>query len=126
MTKTNEDPDSLPARGVSRRDVGLRAALLAVAGAARPVIGGAQDNRNPDPLPAGEQAEVYAKFASIIRKYGDRLSEDQRTRIRDVLARHERMLHRIRAFPLENSDSAATGLRLYPTDTAPASRQKKE
>ena len=112
--------DAFRARNVSRRD-GIRAALLALAGAARPAIGIAQD-RNPDPLPAGEQAEVDAKFASIIRKYGDRLSEEQRTRVREVLVRHERMLHRVRAFALENGDAAATGLRLYPADTA----RKKE
>ena len=109
MSTTNKESDSLPAR-VSRREIGLRAALLAVGGAAGPAIGAAQDGRGPDPLPAGEQAEVESKFASIIRKYGDRLSEEQRTRVRDVLARHERMLHRIRAFPLENSDSPATGV----------------
>ena len=63
------------------------------------------------PLPA-EEAEVDAEFAGVIRKYGDRLSEDQRTRVRDVLARHERMLMRIRAFPLKNSDAPATSLRL--------------
>ena len=68
--------------------------------------------QNQTALPAADQAEVDAKFANIIRKYGDRLSEEQRSRVRDVLARHQRMLMRVRGFPLENSDSPATGLRL--------------
>jgi hypothetical protein len=101
-------------------------ALLAAAGVARPKAGSAQDGRGPAALDAGEQAEVDAKYASVIRKYGDRLSEEQRSRVRDVLARHQRMLRRVRAFPLENSDSPATGLRLYPNDTTPGSGKKKD
>jgi hypothetical protein len=77
---------------------------LAAAGALRPIRGLAQ---NPDALPAADQAEVDGKFAAIVRKYGDRLSDDQRTRIREVLARHQRMLMRVRAFPLDNGDSPA-------------------
>ena len=97
--------------GVSRRG-----ALRVAAGALGPAL--LAQNRNQTPLAASDQAEVDVKFANIIRKYGDRLSEEQRTRVRGVLARHQRMLARVRAFPLENSDSPATGLRLVPTDTA--------
>lgn len=59
-----------------------------------------------------------AKFSGVVRKYGDRLSDEQKTRVRGVLANHQRMLSRVRAFPLENSDAPATGLRLFPSDTA--------
>jgi hypothetical protein len=52
----------------------------------------------------------------VIRKYGDRLSPAQKVRAREILVRHQRMLKRIRAFALENSDAPATGLRLYPSD----------
>ena len=97
----------------SRRDIGR---LLAFLGAAPPFTS-AQERGSSQPFPPDEQSEIDAKFNSIVRKYGDRLSGEQRTRIREVLARHERMLHGVRAFPLENSDAAATGLRLYPTDT---------
>ena len=101
MSKRNE-------AGVSRRGFGL-----AVAGALQPVRVLAQNQTaTQTALPAADQAEVDAKFANIIRKYGDRLSEDQRTRVRDVLARHQRMLMRVRAFSLDNSDSPATGFRL--------------
>ena len=43
-----------------------------------------------------------------------RLNEEQKTRARTVLARHHRMLMRVREFPLENSDPPATVLRLVP------------
>lgn len=59
-----------------------------------------------------------AKFATVVRQYGGRLTDDQKTRVRTVLGRHQRMLARVRAFPIENSDPPATGLRLYPSDTA--------
>ena len=96
-----------------------RAALAAMAA---PLA--AQDRGPQQPsLPAADQAEVDAKLANVIRKYGDRLSEEQRTRVRGVLARHQRMLARVREFPIENSDSTATGLRLYPNDTHPAGRK---
>ena len=117
--------NSLPKLGVSRRSFGRRVALLVVAGTA-PNLGLAQDGRGPASLDAAEQAEVDAKYSSVIRKYGDRLSDEQRSRIREVLGRHQRMLRRVRAFPLENSDSPATGLRLYPNDTVPAAGKKKE
>ena len=58
-----------------------------------------------------------AKYANVVRKYGERLSEEQKTRVRTVLARHQRMLMRVREFPLENGDAPATGLRLQPKDT---------
>ena len=58
-----------------------------------------------------------AKFDNVIRQYGNRLTDEQRNRVRTVLARHQRMLMRIREFPLDNGDAPATGLRLYPDDT---------
>jgi len=105
---------SLRNPGVSRRDFGRRVALFAAAGAAQRNPGAAQDGRGPTPLDAAEQAEVDAKYANVIRKYGDRLSDEQRSRVREVLGRHQRMLRRVRTFALDNSDSPATGLRLYP------------
>jgi len=112
--------------GVSRRDLGRKAALTAAAALA---LGErrapAQGRGGQVPLAAADQAEVDAKFADVIRKYGERLSDEQKTRVKGVLGNHQRMLARVRAFPLENSDAPATGLRLVPNDTAapkPAAR----
>lgn len=110
MSQSTRDP-------FSRRDLGARAALVATLGVVCPFIGLAQESGAGEAFPRDEQAEIDAKFDSIMRKYSNRLNTEQRTRIREILERHERMLHRVRAFPLENSDAAATGLRLYPTDT---------
>ena len=97
---------------VSRRAFGRAALAAAAVSPASPQPQGQQ------PLDPGDQAEVDAKFANVVRQYGSRLSEEQKTRVRGVLGRHQRMLARVRAFPIENSNAPATGLRLYPTDTA--------
>jgi hypothetical protein len=60
-----------------------------------------------------EQAEeVEAKLANIVRKYGDRLTQEQRQRLRRILTNNERMLAAVRAFPLQNGDSPASVLNL--------------
>lgn len=105
-----------PHQPISRRGFGRRAAAAALVPAA--VAAPSPQGRGQlSPLPPADQSEVDAKFANVIRRYGDRLSEEQRNRVRTVLARHQRMLIRIREFPLDNGDAPATGLRLYPNDT---------
>src|SRR5262245_38698718 len=95
---------------VSRRGLVFGAAVAALSPGALE----SQDNPAPAPLPQADQAAVDAKYTNVIRKYGDRLSEAQRTRAREILARHQRMLMRVRDFALENGDAPATSLRLQP------------
>ncbi|HEV8043189.1 MAG TPA: hypothetical protein VGP62_30195 [Bryobacteraceae bacterium] len=109
-----QDPESTP-NAVSRRRFGRRAAFAAVAGTfASPLL---DSQEGAGSFPAGDQSAVDAKYANVIRKYGDRLSPAQRVRAREILVSQQRMLKRIRDFKLENSDAPATGLRLYPSDT---------
>ncbi len=93
--------------GFSRRSLAKQIAAAALLPAAA-----APQGRGQAPLPTAEQNDVDAQFASVIRKWGDRLSEEQRARIRAAMVRHRRMLMRVREFPIENSDSPALGLRL--------------
>jgi len=100
---------------ISRRKFGRRAAFAGLATALSPSAMVAQGRGgNQAPLPPQDQSEVDAKFTDMVRKYGDRLTEDQKTRARGVLVRHQRMLMRMREFPLENGDAPATRLRLDP------------
>jgi hypothetical protein len=96
-------------RQVSRRKLmaGTAAVLTATAVPA-------QQNDSGTGLPPADEAAVDAKYSNMIRKYGERLSESQRSRAREVLVRHQRMLTRVRDFALENGDAPATGLRLQP------------
>ena len=59
-------------------------------------------------LSPAAQAEVETKVASVFRKYGSRLSEEQKTDIRRILAETQESLEKLRAFPLDNSDQPVT------------------
>ncbi|HEV8494858.1 MAG TPA: hypothetical protein VGR76_21440, partial [Candidatus Angelobacter sp.] len=59
------------------------------------------------------QAEVEMKVASIFRKYGDRLNDEQKADIRRIMAESQEGLEKMRAFKLENGDQPADAFRAY-------------
>jgi hypothetical protein len=63
-------------------------------------------------LTADQAQEVEARLANVIRKYGNRLSEEQRQHLRRILTYNERMLVSIRTFPLQNGDPPASVLKI--------------
>ena len=63
-------------------------------------------------LSPAAQAEVEMKVASIFRKYGDRLSDEQKADIRRAMAETQDGLEKMRAFVLENGDQPANVLKL--------------
>ncbi|HET8891460.1 MAG TPA: hypothetical protein VFQ41_21335 [Candidatus Angelobacter sp.] len=74
-------------------------------------------------LSASAQAEVEMKVASIFRKYGDRLSDEQKADIRRIMAESQEGLEKMRAFKLENGDQPADAFRAYRKEEKP--RQDK-
>ena len=66
-------------------------------------------------LGARSRAEVEMKVNEIYRKYGDRLSEEQKTDILRIMAEGQPPLEKMRAFVLQNGDQPATVLQLLPT-----------
>jgi hypothetical protein len=58
-----------------------------------------------------QNEEVDAKLASIVRKYGSRLSDEQREHLRRILSYNEKMLAAVRVFPLQNGDPPASVLK---------------
>ncbi|HEX3878267.1 MAG TPA: hypothetical protein VHW24_14850 [Bryobacteraceae bacterium] len=93
---------------ISRRRFGVRAAL---AGSLLPAAAQAQQGRGA-PLDPPQAAEVESRYNEAIRKYGSRLNDQQKQRIRTILTANERMLSHIREFPLDNGDTPATILKL--------------
>ncbi|HWG59957.1 MAG TPA: hypothetical protein VN661_13000 [Candidatus Acidoferrales bacterium] len=89
---------------------GLLAAETAAA-AAKP--------QNPAASESPVQEEIDAKLANIVRKWGDRLNDQQRQRLRRVLGENERMLAAVRAFPLENGDPPSQVLKLTDDEYEP-------
>jgi hypothetical protein len=57
------------------------------------------------------QAEVEMKVSGIFRKYGNKLSEEQRADIRKVMAETQSGLEKMRAFTLDNGDQPADVLK---------------
>src|SRR5262249_10883239 len=68
------------------------------------------------------RAEVEAKVANIFRKYGERLSEEQKADIRRIMAETQEGLDKMRAFAVENGDQPADVFRAYRRET-PAARE---
>ena len=95
-------------RAISRRKFGS----AALVGAALPAVTAAPQQPAGEGLSAAENAEVEARYNNAIRQYGDRLTDEQRQRIRRILTTNERMMSHIREFPLDNGDTPATVLKL--------------
>ena len=62
-------------------------------------------------LSPSAQAEVEMKVASIFRKYGDKLSDEQKADIRRIMAETQEGLEKMRTFKLVNSDQPADTFR---------------
>jgi hypothetical protein len=71
-------------------------------------------------LSPAAQAEVEMKVASIFRKYGDRLSDEQKADIRRIMAESQEGLEKMRAFKLENGSQPADAFRAYRSEEKPA------
>ena len=71
-------------------------------------------------LSPAAQAEVEMKVASIFRKYGDRLNDEQKADIRRVMAESQEGLEKMRAFKLENGDQPADAFRALRSEEKPA------
>ena len=120
MTKRN------PSR-LSRREFARNLTIAAVA-AGIPVQVGAQEQKPatapappkpaaPNPAEAepklspAARAEAEAKIQNILRKYGDRLNEEQKADVRKSMLSTQDGVEKLRAFALENWDEPATVFR---------------
>jgi hypothetical protein len=124
-----------PARGssphVSRREFARRVALATAAGIvpSAPVVGKANEPQ-ADPSLAKLAPESRARFESmwehVQRQHGGRLTGEQLTRMRKIIANNVRMLESVYAVPVDNGDTPATALLLVEDESRPAgSRQTR-
>ena len=133
---------------ISRRDFARRAALAAATVTALPrelfarpetTPPRAEAPSPPAALQAGEEpklspesrAEIEARIEAIFRKYGPRLSEEQKAEIKRLARELQKPLEALRAYPLDNANEPATPLKLYPDpqtyqrqSTAPSATRK--
>jgi hypothetical protein len=120
---------------LSRREFGRRVALVtgaAGAGFARAdvlatVVGQHADGGHRDPLgqsapvpelSAAGRARFETMWQTVLRSHGDRLSDDQKTRMRKIVTNNAAMLELVYAVPLKNGDAPAAALILVENKTA--------
>jgi hypothetical protein len=113
---------------ISRREFGLDAAVVAALSLSvsptallaerrdrdniSPTIAAGEQETGAPKLTAEQSRDVEAKLVNIIRKYGERLSDEQRKHLRRILAYNETMLAPIRAYALQNGDAPVTVLKV--------------
>jgi hypothetical protein len=68
-------------------------------------------------LSPAARAEVEAKTAEVFRKYGDRLTEEQKSDIRRIMAETQDGLEKMRSFDLANGDQPTTVFKIYEPKT---------
>lgn len=77
-------------------------------------------------LSPSARAEVEMKVASIFRKYGDRLSDEQKADIRRIMAESQDGLEKLRAFALQNGDQPADAFHAWRSEGQPTQPHAKE
>lgn len=73
---------------------------------------GKPQERESHALSPESQARVEEQMQAILRRYGNRFDEEQKKELGRILAENERMLARVREFPLRNGDPPASVLKL--------------
>jgi hypothetical protein len=68
-------------------------------------------------LTPAAQAEVEMKVASIFRKYGEKLSDEQKADIRRIMAEAQEGLEKMRTFKLDNGDQPADAFSAAPDES---------
>jgi hypothetical protein len=125
---------------VTRRGFAKGAAVAATAALIHPVEMLAQTTNKPETplaqkarealvkLPPSSRAEVEAKVSEIIRRYGDRLNEDQKADILRIMAESQPGLDKMREFLLHNDDQPATVFQISRkgNTTFAAAKEKEE
>ena len=122
MKAAKPEPAKAHEEEISRRQFGRDAAIAAAATLTAPSLlvstaaeAARPQEKKPEPLEGltpEQTAEVDARLDNILRKYGTRFNDDQKARLRRILAQNERMMAPVRAFSLQNGDPPASVLRI--------------
>jgi hypothetical protein len=114
---------------LTRRDFARAAAMAAATAAIAPAgealtrhVAASGNSRatnsgGADDAPSARQAEIDARVADVFRRYGDRLSAEQKAEVRRLAGELQKSLDKLRAYPLGNGDQPATVLRVVPDVT---------
>jgi len=99
---------------LSRRDFTRGVALIAAASAVSQQACTQAKHTAPAPSPSPQlPPAAEAQAQAIFRKYGDRLSEEQKADVKRLVAEAQKPAEALRAFPLDNSNEPAMVFRVY-------------
>jgi hypothetical protein len=112
------------AEGLSRRDFAKAAALTTAAVLVppellsqeqKPAPESAKESTTPGPakLSPESQAEADMSYETLMRKYGKRFSDEQKTDIKRLVNQQQGALDKLRAATVTNSDEPATVFQIY-------------
>ena len=91
--------------------------LLGVSGSPEQMAAGHSQQETALDLTSDQAREADARLANAVRQFGDRLSEEQRGRLRRILLYNEKMLASIRNSHIENADAPASVLSYFDVGT---------
>lgn len=103
------EPTPQPIRLNRRIFVGALAGAAGLSTSTKSIAQDPAPPAQPDPL----DAEVDARMALVVARYGARLDEDARKAIRDDIRQHIRRARRLKEFTLENGDGPHTVMTAY-------------
>ena len=117
---------------LSRREFAQRAAMLSATASIVPptamldvvtnILPDKQAEAGGPKLSPEGQAEADARYQQVLSLYGDRLNEEEKTRVKKMCAELQPALDRIRSHKLENGNAPALYLKpLYERDKKPQS-----
>lgn len=115
---------------LSRREFAQRAAMISATAAILPpsvVLNAPTQSASDDQaqtstpkLSPESQAEADARYQQLMSLYGDRLNDEQKTRVKNMCAELQPSLDRIRTYKLDNGDAPALYLKpLYEREKKP-------
>ena len=117
---------------LSRREFAQRAAMLSATASIVPrtamldVVKDILPDEQAEPggpkLSPEGQAEADARYQQVLSLYGDRLNDEQKTRVKKMCAELQPALERIRSYRLDNGNAPALYLKpLYEREKKPQS-----
>ena len=117
---------------LSRREFAQRAAMLSATASIVPptamldvvtnILPDEQAQAGGPKLSPEGQAEADARYQQVLSLYGDRLNDEQKTRVKKMCAELQPALERIRSYRLDNGNAPALYLKpLYEREKKPQS-----
>ena len=100
-------------QGISRRDFARVAATAAAAGALAPAAAASAIKPSEEQAAQGPQLtgasrdEAEARYAELIRRWGSRLSAEQKTDVHRLVMAQQKTLETVRGFALTNANEPA-------------------